>query len=173
MPKIAGKLDQKRVEDPAGREPDPWADFREIELIGLNWEQSYRHSLGKYSRFFLELENRRFFGTRCSDCDKVWAPPRPLCPDCLSITSWIELTGRGSLAGFSVLHYAPAQAASLETPYVLAYVQLEGADTLFAHLLKNYGDVDSVQIGMPVQVIYEDQPVDHPIHLMAFEPVKE
>jgi uncharacterized OB-fold protein len=170
MAEVTNKLKQLTVADPLGRTPDPWADFREIELIALEWSQTYRHSLGKYSRFFLELENGRFLATRCPTCQKVWSPPRPLCPDDLTITVWTELSGRGQVVSFSVLHYAPAMLAFLERPYVLAYVKLAGADTLFAHLLQNYGDVSKVHYGLPVQVVYNEGPVDHPIMLMAFEP---
>ncbi len=173
MAEVSNKLQQITVSDPLGRDPDPWADFRDIEVIGLEWLQNYKHSLGKYSRFFLELENKRFFATRCPKCSKVWTPPRPVCPDELTITEWIELSGRGEVVSFSVLHYAPAMLSFLETPYVLAYVKLEGADTLFAHLLKNYGELNQIRHGMPVQVVYNDGPVDHPILLMAFEPVRE
>ncbi len=173
MAEVTTKLIQLTVPDPLGREVDLWADFREIEVIGLEWTQSYKHSLGKYSRFFLELENKRFLATRCPKCVKVWAPPRPVCADDLTITEWVELSGRGALVSFSVLHYAPAMFSFLKTPYVLAYVKMEGADTLFAHLLQNYGDLSKVRHGMPVRVVYNDGPVDHPIMLMAFEPVGE
>ena len=165
------KLDQKIVADPSGRASDPWGDFREIEVLGLEWTQSYRHSLGKYSRFFLELENGRFLATRCPTCQKVWAPPRPACPDDLSITKWIELSGQGEVVSWSVLHYAPKMLDWLETPYVLAYVKMDGADTLFAHLLRNYGEITNVRAGLPVQVVYNEGPVVHPILLMEFEPI--
>lgn len=171
MATVTGKLKHLTVSDPLGRNPDPWADFRDIEIIGLEWTQNYRHSLGKYSRFFLELERHRFFATRCPACQKVWTPPRPVCPDDLTITGWVELSGRGQVVSFSVLHYAPALLSHLETPYVLAYVKMEGADTLFAHLLQNFGDLSQIRHGMPVRVVYNNGPVDHPIMLMAFEPV--
>ncbi len=171
MATVNNKLRQETASHPMGQTPDPWTDFREIEVLGLEWVQNYRHSLGKYSRFFLELENKRFMATRCPKCEKVWTPPRPVCPDDLTITEWVELSGRGEVASFSVLHYAPAMLSFLKTPYVLAYVKMEGADTLFAHLLQNYKDIEQVQHGLPVQVVYNDGPVEHPILLMAFEPI--
>lgn len=152
---------------------DPWADFREAEIIGLEWAQQYKHSLGKYSKFFLALENGRFLATQCPQCQQTWSPPRPACPDCLAVTKWKELSGKGKLISWSVLHYAPKMLADrLPTPYVLAYVELEGATTLFAHLLNNYDSLDQLSHGMPVQVVYSEGPVDHPIMLMAFEPTK-
>jgi uncharacterized OB-fold protein len=170
MAEVSSKWKTETAANPLGGADDPWADFREIEILELEWSQTYRHSLGKYSKFFLELENQRFFATRCPDCGKVWTPPRPLCPDCLEVTAWQELSGRGEIASFSVLHYAPSLARHLKTPYILAYVRLEGADTLFAHLLQNVERIENVEIGMPVRIVYNSGPVEHPIHLMAFEP---
>lgn len=164
------KLEEFDARDPlaALREEDPWAAFRRIEKIELRLELRYRHSLGKYSRFFLELERGKFVATRCTTCSKVWAPPRPVCPDDLSVTEWVELNGRGTLEGFSVIHRAPASVAE-QVPYVLAYVRLDGADTLFPHLLRNCV-IQQVQYGLRVKVVYANKPVVHPIQLMWFEP---
>lgn len=174
MAKVINKLKQITVSDPMGRDPDPWGDFREVEIISLNWAQSYKHSLGKYSRFFLELENHRFMATHCPKCEKVWVPPRPVCPNDLVTCEWVELSGRGRVVTWSVLHYAPKMLAErLQTPYVLAYVQLDGSDTVFAHLLQNFADRATIRHGLPVRVVYNDGPVDHPIMLMAFEPIDD
>ena len=148
---------------------DPWSEFRQIERITLELTQAYKYSLGKYSRFFIELEQQRFLATRCETCSKVYAPPRPLCPVCLQPATWTELSGEGSVETWSVLHFSPgsnADVRALETPYVLAYVLLDGADTLFPHLLK--APPNQVARGMRVRVAYSEEPVQHPIHLMYF-----
>ncbi len=169
---VKNKIEQQTVVDPENRTPDPWVDFREVEIIGLQWTQNYKHSLGKYSKFFLALEEGRFLATNCAHCGMTWTPPRPACPHCLQATQWVELSGKGELESWSVLHYAPKMLAeNLPTPYVLAYVKMDGADTLFAHLLKHYSALDDLYHGMPVRVIYTDYDVDHPIMLMAFEPL--
>ena len=167
---VTNKVKQISISDPMGRNPDPWAAFREIEIIELEWTFKYRHSLGKYSRFFIELENKRFFATRCPVCLKTWTPPRPVCPDHLSITDWVELSGLGQVESFSILHHSPAVAPFIQSPYVLAYVRLEGADTLFAHLLQC--PPRDVHIGMQVRVKYNEDQVTHPIHLMTFVPLE-
>lgn len=149
---------------------DLWHAFRQVELITLELTQTYKHSLGKYSRFFIELENKRFFGTYCSTCGKVYTPPRPLCPDCLKVTDWHELNGKGVVQTYSVMHFTNGinqDVDSLGTPVILAYVLLDGSSTLFPHVLKVAPE--NVYIGMPVQVAYSDEPVSHPIHLMYFE----
>ncbi|MFK7805764.1 MAG: Zn-ribbon domain-containing OB-fold protein [Anaerolineae bacterium] len=174
MTKVLNKIDQQTLPDPENRAVDPWADFREVEIIGLEWVQKYKHSLGKYSKFFLALEDGKFLATKCGNCGRSWSPPRPACPDCLRPTGWVELSGKGELVSWSVLHYAPKMLADrLKTPYVLAYVKMDGADTLFAHLLRNFGDLKDLKHGMPVEVVYSQEAVDHPIMLMWFEKSKE
>lgn len=170
MAEVTTKLRTFTATDPLGREPDPWAVFRAVEVLDLTWYQHYRHSLGKVSRFFLELENKRLLATRCAQCGTVWMPPRPVCPHELAITEWVELTGLGTLVSWSILHSAAVMAPFLTPPYVLAYVKLQGADTLFAHLLRNCGDASALVHGMPVKAVFDDGPVTHPIHLLAFEP---
>lgn len=173
MAEVKSRLSIQTVPDPLNRTADPWHDFRQVEVLTLHLTQHYQHSLGKYSRFFIELENKRFFATRCENCQKVYAPPRPLCPDCAIITHWIELDGIGRVETFSVMHFSSgvnADVSNLPAPYVLAYVLLDGANTLFPHILKT--EADQVHIGMRVRVAYTDDPVEHPIHLMHFVPAE-
>lgn len=151
-------------------ENDEWEAFRQVEIITLELTQQYKHSLGKYSRFFIELESQRFFGTYCPECEKVYTPPRPLCPNCLKITAWHELTGTGTVETFSIMHFTSGindDVKNLGTPVILAYVLLDGSSTLFPHVLKT--DPETVHIGMRVQVTYSTKSVQHPIHLMYFQ----
>ena len=169
MADVTSKKDVQTAADPLKRASDPWADFRLIERLNLEFTQTYIHSLGKYSRFFVELENHRLMATRCPNCGRVYAPPRPLCPDCTQIAEWIELPGTGTVETFSVLHFSPGSNPDVEalaTPYVLAYVLLDGASTLFPHLLEV--PPESVTIGLRVKLRYVDGEVFHPIHLIHF-----
>lgn len=157
---------------PAG-EIDPWADFRQIERLTLSLTQHYTHTLGKYSRFFIDLENKRFMATCCESCSQVYAPPRPMCPECFQPTRWIELAGSGTVETYSVMYFSPgtnADVAALVTPYVLAYVLLDGASTLFPHRLR--AEPEHVTIGMRVRIEYVDGPVEHPINLMHYVPME-
>jgi uncharacterized OB-fold protein len=170
MPEVKSKKDVQAF--PAS-EGDLWRDFREVERLTLTLTQTYTHTLGKYSRFFVELENGRFMATRCPSCGRTYAPPRPLCPGCLAVTVWVELAGTGTVETFSVLHFSPgsnADVAGLATPYVLAYVLMDGASTLFPHLLD--ADPSQVSMGMRVKVAYVAHAVEHPIHLMRFVPLE-
>ena len=167
---MSGKVQsQIAIERVDGGVDDIWADFRDVQRITLEFTQQYKYSLGKVSRFFNALEQGRFLATRCAQCGKVYAPPRPLCPDCLAVTEWVELSGEGELKTWSTLHFSPGSNAdvnALATPYALAYVLLDGADTLFPHILR--AAPADLRIGIRVRVAYSEAPVSHPIHLMRF-----
>lgn len=168
MVEVASKRDAIRIDGPEG---DPWFDFRQVELIDLHFEQDYVHSLGKVSRFFLELESGKLFGTRCPACARVYLPPRPTCPDCMHVTVWHELMLSGTVQAFSVMHFgngANADVDRLSTPYILVYVLHEGASTLMPHILR--ADPATVKIGMAVRAVFTPGPVTHPIHLMHYIP---
>lgn len=171
MADVRSRHSTQIVRDPHKGDTDAWHDFRQVEVLNLHLTQQYQHSLGKYSRFFIELENKRLFATRCENCKRVYVPPRPLCPNCTVVTQWVELNGTGSVETFSVMHFgsgANADVNNLPTPYVLAYVLLDGASTLFPHILK--AEVEQIYSGMRVRIAYNDGPVEHPIHLMHFVP---
>ena len=151
-----------------------WRDYAEQLTISFELQQKYRHSLGRYSRFFSELANGRFFGTRCHTCKLVYTPPRTLCHVCQTITEWHELVGTGTLKTYSVLHFNADIGADVkihEGPILLAYVLMDGSNTLFPHQLKC--NSEQVQIGLRVKISYVSDPVSHPLHLMHFVPVIE
>ena len=59
----------------------------------------------------------------------------------------------------------------VELPYVLAMVKMDGADSLFTHQLRNWGtDRSKIKVGMPVKVVYAEEPEEHPLLLMWYEP---
>jgi uncharacterized OB-fold protein len=173
---VSSKVDV--LETPVAGDSDPWASFRTVERLNLQMTQQYRHSLGRYSRFFLALEQQRFEATTCTRCDTVYTPPRPLCPACLLPTSWVTLSGKGTLVTWAVMHYTTEtndDVRALPRPVVLAYVLLDGASTLFPHVLRCLPD--AVKAGMRVRVAYAAErgaeTVHHPIHLMHFVPLEE
>ncbi|MAU11867.1 MAG: hypothetical protein CL607_18725 [Anaerolineaceae bacterium] len=173
--RILSQLEKKTAQPKyISGQDDPWSAFRQVEIITLELIQQYKHSLGKYSRFFIELENGRFLGTKCSRCQTVYTPPRPLCSKCTKITDWHELPGTGSVKTYSVMHYSSNINDDVRVqamPMVLAYVLLDGSSTLFPHLLR--AENNEVHTDMRVHVTYNQGPVQHPIHLMYFAPLEE
>lgn len=147
---------------------DPFKDFREIALLEISQQFNYRHSFGKVSRFFFELANGKLFATRCKACGRVYMPPRAVCPDDLKVTEWLELSGHGRLVSWTLCQRAPAYAKTT-APYLLAYVRLDGTESLFLNQLKNVS-VNEIEHQLEVKTVFAEH-AGHPLERMWFEPV--
>ena len=145
-------------------EADPFAAFRDVEILDMRLAFSFRHSLGKLSRFFLALEERKLLASACPSCGAVWLPPRPVCPEDLSVTQWVELDGRARLAVASLSAYKRG-----DRQLTLGYVAVEGATTLLLQQIRNLGDV-APEPGLALRLVWSEVPVEHPMELFWFEP---
>ena len=77
-------------------------------------------------QFYKFLGEHKLMGARCLKCGKIHLPPRPLCDNCLSQRfEWVNISGKGKLLTYTVIHVAPAQFQAL-VPYAVGIVQLEG-----------------------------------------------
>jgi len=116
--------------------PPPLADANTVPF----WEAAAEH---------------RLVVQRCSDCEHTRHPPAPLCPECRSTESdWQEVPGRGEVYTYTTVHRPIA--AEQQLPFVVAVVALEDSGGL--RMISNIVDVDpeAVEIGMPVEIVWED-----------------
>jgi uncharacterized OB-fold protein len=110
----------------------------------------YQSTMGEVSRFYLDMVNKgKIMGTRCEKCGKTYLPPYPDCPDCLGRTTWIEMPTNGTIEVFTVCYTQPSH-FKRKLPYVIAYVRLEGADTLLPGVVE--GEIDKVEEGAKVEM---------------------
>jgi uncharacterized OB-fold protein len=111
--------------------------------IVKDYKIRYQSTMGKVSKFFLDMANEgKIMGTRCEKCGKTYLPPYPDCPDCNERTSWVEVPTYGVVEAFTVC-YAQPRPFKRKLPYVLAYVRLEGVDNLLPGILE--ADPDKVE----------------------------
>ena len=107
---------------------------------------------------------------RCHDCQRAYFYPRPICPHCFSRgTRWVLSSGRGTLYAFAIVHRAPTPAFQARVPYVAAIVELEEGVRLPTVLVEVEPDPSNIQIGMPVEVVFEE--VTDTITLPKFRPI--
>lgn len=92
--------------------------------------------------------------TRCTQCQLWVSPPAEDCPACEGVLEPQPVSGRGTVFTYTVNHqpFNP----ELPVPYVIAIVALEEQDDL--RIAANIVDCepDSVHIGLPVQVRFDD-----------------
>jgi uncharacterized OB-fold protein len=94
----------------------------------------------------------RLTAQRCTTCGALRHPPGPVCPACGSTQSdWQELSGRGVVYTFTVVHqqFVPA-----DVPYVVVAVELEEGVRMVSNLVD--ASPSDIRIGQRVEVTWED-----------------
>lgn len=113
-----------------------------------------------YNQF---LGQHKLMGSRCVKDGQVFLPPRALCPqDFGSEMEWVEFSGRGQLAAFSIIYIGPSHMIEAgynrKNPYCTAIIELEEGPKISAQLLGvDVLHPETIQIGMPVQVDYVER----------------
>lgn len=137
----------------------------------------YDYAAGRYaSRFMAELrDNARLFGTRCTNCERVLVPPRPICGICAAPTDeWVEVGPQGTLTGFTVVEVPfidPMTGVQRPVPYGFAFIKLTGADTNIYHFLEE-SQHDKLSVGMAVEAVFRDERVGSMSDIICFRTVE-
>ncbi len=92
---------------------------------------------------------------RCSGCGAFQFYPRIVCSSCMSSqVEWVRSAGRGKVLTFTVCRLPVAEAYAADVPYVVALIRLDEGPTMMSNIVEC--DVESVAIGMPVEVVFEN-----------------
>jgi len=120
----------------------------------------YEWSVGIYgSKFFDEIKrNQRFVGIRCPQCGKVRVQPRRLCGSCYrEMDELVYLPPTGTIVAFTIVNYPfidPATGSERSVPYTYGYIQLDGADNIFSHIIHET-DESKIKVGMRVRAVFK------------------
>jgi uncharacterized OB-fold protein len=71
-----------------------------------------------------------------------------------SQVEWVRSAGRGKVLTFTVCRLPVAEAYAADVPYVVALIRLDEGPTMMSNIVEC--DVESVAIGMPVEVVFEN-----------------
>ena len=78
-------------------------------------------------QFYKFLLQGKLMAGKCERCGKTHLPPRPLCDNCFSQEfKWIEVSGKGKLLTYTIIHIAPPQFQAI-APYAVGIIQLENS----------------------------------------------
>ena len=76
-------------------------------------------------QFYKFLAQGKLMAGKCTKCGKTHLPPRPLCDQCFSQEfEWVEVSGKGKLLTYTIIHIAPPQFQTM-APYAVGIIQLE------------------------------------------------
>jgi uncharacterized protein len=121
--------------------------------------------------FWDACRNHELRAQACTSCGRFRWPPQGFCPSCYSWEhEWRELSGRGTIKSFSVVHHSAVPSFKDDLPYVVAVIALEGTDDQ-VDLHSNVVGIswEAVQVGMLVEVVFND--VTAEATLPVFRPV--
>ena len=106
--------------------------------------------------FWDACQERRLVAQRCRETGRVWLPPSPVSPETHDEAwDWIELSGRGRIWSFVIMHQQYFESFAADLPYNVIQVELEEGAMMIANLVgvKN----DAIEIGAAVEVVWEER----------------
>jgi hypothetical protein len=112
--------------------------------------------ISKVNNFIGYLEQGKIMGTRCTECGKVFFPPRADCYKCLPGTiEWFEVAGSGKLVSYSRLQFGPVGFED-DLPYCIALVDY-GNYKVFGRISAKIAEND-INIGMAMKTRVNELP---------------
>ena len=106
---------------------------------------------------------------RCKQCKELFFPPQAVCPHCLSSDlDWVTGSGKGKVYSMTVIHQNGSPGFKDETPYVMAYVELDEGVQMLTNVVGS--EPYDVKVDTPVEVSFED--ITEEISLPKFKVAK-
>lgn len=101
-------------------------------------------------QFYKYINQGKLLGGKCQKCGALHLPPRPLCNKCFSKEfEWIEISPKGKLLTYTIIHVAPPQFEQM-TPYAVGIIQLEKGLKI-PGMIRGLEDAE-IEIGMELTV---------------------
>ena len=107
--------------------------------------------------FWKAANEERLVIQNCTACDRLQHPPGPRCRQCGSVSAleWKELSGRGRIYNYGVVHDCPIRLLQEDQPFNVAVIMLDDDPgiQMYSHLPGT--PVDEVPVGADVEVVFE------------------
>lgn len=109
----------------------------------------------QWSRPFWDAcREHRLIAQRCDVSGVTWFPPGPVSPVTRDRSwSWVDLSGRGRIASFVIIHQKYFTGFADEIPYAVIEVELDDGPVLISNIV-GLGK-RTLEVGMRVQVVFE------------------
>ena len=104
-------------------------------------------------QFYRFMSQGKLMAAQCMECGKIMLPPRPVCDKCFSDKlQWKELTPKGRLETYTVIHVAPPKFQPL-TPYTVGIVRLEEGIRL-PGMIKGV-ELENLHVGLELEIAFD------------------
>lgn len=111
---------------------------------------TYTSSVPLYWR--LRKSKYNLIGTKCTNCNSVFFPPRALCPNCRrrGKTESFKFSGNGKILTYTIIR-APPEGFEMDAPYGVAIVRLDEGTNVTGQIV---GDINKIEIGNRVKMVF-------------------
>jgi uncharacterized OB-fold protein len=103
--------------------------------------------------FWRACVDKQFLVHRCEVCQRAYWPASCCIDHGAAPMRWMPASGRGVVHTFTVYHHAFDRASANRLPYVIAVITLDEGPFFHTDIVEC--DPDDVEVGMPVEVVYE------------------
>lgn len=90
----------------------------------------------------------------CEDCGYAGFPPLPRCPGCHGELAWRQVSGKGTVHSFTIVHHSVHPVSANALPYALLVAELDEGPRMLTNLRDAPPEV--LRVGLPVEVTFED-----------------
>lgn len=146
-----------------------------VTMVTTPVQLDYTYTAGPSSEVFLRgTQERRLLGRRCSECAKVYMPPRGVCSMCgAAFTDEIVEVGQtGTVTTFAVVNVNFAS-REIDLPYAVVEVLFDGANITSQFLIQGVTH-DQVRMGMRVRAVWKDGDLEPTLsNVTHVEPIDE
>ena len=147
----------------------------DVTMVTTPMRLEYTYTASPISAAFLRgTQQRRLLGRRCSECDKVYLPPRGVCSMCgAAFTDEIvEIPDTGTVATFAVVNVNFAS-REVELPYAVVEVLFDGAAITSQFLIQGVSH-EQVRMGMRVKAVWKEGDLEPTLSNISYvEPLDE
>ena len=123
------------------------------------------------------LNEEKIMGCRCTKCQALYLPPRPICVKCYrDEMEWVEMKGEGRLAAFTCIGVGPAFMAEegfdRNNPYCSGVVLLDEGVRIDARIEGfDNANPETIKVGTPVTAEFLHRGEGEDMHTFpAFKP---
>ncbi len=119
------------------------------------------------------LKEDKLMAARCTQCNDLWLPPRPICPNCHgSKPEWEVLSGDGELVTFTVVHFGTMpmikEGHGMKSPYCTGIVKTAEGPSISAQILGvDVSNPETIKIGSPLKAEFVERESWHFVREVA------
>ena len=150
-------------------------DAGPVTMVTTPVRLDYTYTAGPSAEIFLRgTQERKLLGRRCSECGKVYMPPRGVCSMCGApfTDEIVEVAQTGTVTTFAVVNVNFAS-REIDLPYAAVEVLFDGANITSQFLIQGVTH-DQVRMGMRVRAVWKDGDLEPTLsNITHVEPIDE